>query len=266
MVSQPIAVGFGPPPASPDGRSRVARSVGHTVRLANDRRVQTLVPLAIAAGGILAYALLPSLRSDVQDGWSTVRSGNQQEIGEYLRTLGVWGPVISLALMVGQAILAPIPGALVIFANGIAFGTFWGTVLSVVGQTLAAIVCFGISRTIGRGPVEGLVGKFGLESLDRSFGRWGPYSILVLRLVPGAAFDGVSYGAGLLDMKFRTFVIATVVGIIPQSLFYTWMIRNYPDVMWMITFVALGGFVVFAVGGTAYGLLRRRRNARPTGR
>lgn len=167
--------------------------------------------------------------------------------------------------MVGQAILAPIPGSLVVFANGIAFGTFWGTVLSVVGQSLAAIVCFGIARTIGRGPVEALVGRFGLESLDRSFGRWGPYSILLLRLVPGAAFDGVSYGAGLLNIRFRTFVIATIVGIIPQSLFYTWMIRNYPDVMWTITIVAMGGFVAFAIGGTMFGLLRRRRNDRFAG-
>ncbi len=216
----------------------------------------------MVAIGVLAYALVPLFRADVQDGWSILVSGNQQEIGDYLRSFGVWGPVISLGLMIGQAIVAPIPGSLVVFANGIAFGTFWGTVLSVAGQTLAAIVCFGIARTVGRGPVEALVGRFGLQSLDRSFGRWGAYSILLLRLVPGVAFDGVSYGAGLLDIRFRTFVLATIVGIIPYSLFYTWMIRNYPGVMWTITIVSVAVFAAVAVGGTAFGLLRRHRSAR----
>ncbi len=262
MTSQPNNTLLRHPHGTTEGQPRRNRLLDRTARFLSVRRVQAIAPLVILAAGLLAYALVPPLRAEVQHGWSILSSGDQQEFGDYLRSFGVWGPVISLGLMIGQAILAPIPGSLVVFANGIALGTFWGTVLSVIGQTLAAIVCFGIARSIGRGPVEALVGRFGLNSLDWSFGRWGAYSILLLRLVPGVAFDGVSYGAGLLNIRFRTFVLVTIVGIIPQSLFYTWMIRNYPDVMWTITIVSLTVFAAVAVGGMAFGLLRRHRNAR----
>lgn len=262
MMSQPNNHLLLHPNGTAIDRRHHARWIDRTVRFASDRRVQAWASIMIAAASMLAYALIPQLQAEIQHGWSVLSSGDQQEIGDYLRSFGIWGPVISLGLMIGQAIVAPIPGSLVVFANGIAFGTFWGTVLSVVGQTLAAIVCFGIARIVGRGPVEALVGRFGLQSLDRGFGRWGAYSILLLRLVPGAAFDGVSYGAGLLDIRFRTFVLATIVGIIPQSLFYTWMIRHYPGVMWTITIVSLALFVAVAVGGTVLGLVRRRRNTR----
>ncbi len=223
------------------------------------RRSQLILLIGVVIGTALAFALISPVQAEVRHAWDILRTGDQHRIGDYLRAFGAWGPVISLAMMVGQAIIAPIPGAIIVFANGIAFGTFWGTVLSVVGQTLAAMVCFWIARLLGRGPVEAMVGRFGLDSLDRWFGRWGAFSIVLLRLVPGVAFDGVSYGAGLLRIRFRTFVVATVIGVLPQSLFYTWMIQRYPGLAVGITVVALTIFTGTALVGIVAGLRRRRQ-------
>ncbi len=244
-------------------RSTLATRRGESVRrvasVLLSRRSQLIMLIVAVLGSALAFALVPPVQGEVRHALDVVRTGDQQAIGDYLRSFGAWGPVISLALMVAQAIVAPIPGALVVFANGIAFGTFWGTVLSVVGQTLAAMVCFWIARLLGRGPVEAMVGRFGLDSLDRWFGRWGALSIVLLRLVPGVAFDGVSYGAGLLRIGFRTFVVATVIGVLPQSLFYTWMIQRYPGLAVGITVVAITIFSGTALVGIVTGLVRRRR-------
>ncbi len=222
------------------------------------RRGQVVVLAATTVTIGLAWLSLPGLRAEVTTGFDVLTTGDQDAIGAYLRSFGLWGPVISLVLMIAQAIIAPIPGALVVFANGIAFGTFQGTVLSVVGQTLAAALCFGIARTVGRGPVEKMVGRFGLETLDRGVGRWGPLAIVALRLVPGVAFDAISYGAGLLRMRFRVFLLATVAGIIPQTLFYTWMVRHYPELTWTFVAVAMIAFAVVALAGAAVSLRRRR--------
>ena len=227
------------------------------------RRSQiVLIVLTVVAVG-LAWLVVPTVHDGTSHALAVLRTGDETRIGDYLRSFGVWGPVISLAMMVAQAIVAPIPGALVVFANGIAFGTFWGTALSVVGQTLAAMVCFWIARVLGRGPVEAMVGRFGLESLDRWVGRWGALGIIVLRLVPGVAFDGVSYGAGLLRIRFQTFVLATVVGVLPQSLFYTWMIQRYPGAVIILTIVAVAIFAGTALVGIIGGLVRRRRGNQP---
>ena len=229
------------------------------------RRSQIILMVVTVAAVGLAWLIIPAVHAEARHALGILRTGDQQQIGDYLRSFGVWGPVISLLMMVGQAIIAPIPGALVVFANGLAFGTFQGTLLSVVGQTLAAMVCFWIARVLGRGPVEAMVGRFGLDSLDRWFGRWGALSIVLLRLVPGVAFDGVSYGAGLLRIRFRTFVIATVIGVLPQSLFYTWMIQRYPGAVIVLTAVAVTIFAGTAVVGNVGGLVRRRRAGQPAG-
>lgn len=223
------------------------------------RRAQAAIVAGAVALAALAWLLLPGLRAGVGHGMDVLTSGDQEAIGAWMRSFGAWGPAISLVLMVAQAIVAPIPGALVVFANGIAFGTFWGTVLSVAGQTLAAVICFGIARAVGRGPVEAMVGRFGLEALDRGVGRWGPVAIVLLRLVPGVAFDAVSYGAGLMRMRFRTFLLATVAGIVPQTLFYTWMVRHYPELTWAFVAVAMVTFVAIAAGGAIASFVRSRR-------
>lgn len=238
------------------------RRARRIVAVMMSRQAQLIALATVVILTVAMYAIDPAMRHGVGHAFTVLRSGDQHEIGAYLRSWGVWGPVISLAIMVAQAIIAPIPGALVVFANGIAFGTFWGTVISVAGQTLAAIVCFWIARLLGRGPVEKIVGRFGLESLDRWVGRWGVVGIIALRMVPGMAFDGVSYGAGLLNMRLRTFALATMIGITPQSLFYIWMIEHYPKLTWIFTAVAFGILTVVAVAGIIAGLVQRRRAPR----
>ena len=91
-------------------------------------------------------------------------------VRDYILSFGAWAPVVSGLLMILQALAAPLPAFLITFANGLAFGVLWGGLLSLVSASAAA-VAFGISRALGRGPVEALVGKAGLESADRWFER-----------------------------------------------------------------------------------------------
>src|SRR3989337_746705 len=157
--------------------------------------------------------------------------------------------------MVLQALVAPVPSFLITFANGLAFGVFWGCMLSLFGHALAAAVCFGISRALGRGPVEVLVGNAGLESADRWFARWWMYAVFAARLVPGVAFDVISYAAGLTRMRFRSFLAATALGIFPQTLLYSFLGYRAPE--YVALFLVTSGLVIAAV--VAVAVLRRRR-------
>lgn len=92
--------------------------------------------------------------------------------------------------MVLQAVATLLPAFLITFANGLAFGAFWGGLLSVFGASVAAAVSFGLVRSLGRGPVEALVGGTSQESADHWFDRYGAYAVLVGRLIPVLSFDG----------------------------------------------------------------------------
>jgi uncharacterized membrane protein YdjX (TVP38/TMEM64 family) len=104
-----------------------------------------------------------------------------------------------------------------------------------------------------------LVGKAGLESADRWFARWGMYAVFAGRLVPGISFDVISYAAGLTKMRFRSFIFATTLGVMPQTFLYSFLGRQAPEYVGLF-FVTTGIVIVGFVGYVVY---RRRKRSRP---
>src|ERR671918_962212 len=149
----------------------VARPAGPSVRAVRWLRVLLLAAVTAVFG--LLYLLSAEFRSETNRALGILGRGDIAGLRDYILSFGLWAPVASCFLMVLQALVAPVPSFLITFANGLAFGVFWGWMLSLFGHVLAAAVCFGISRSLGRVPVEVLVGKTGLESADRWFARWG---------------------------------------------------------------------------------------------
>jgi uncharacterized membrane protein YdjX (TVP38/TMEM64 family) len=215
-----------------------------------------LLAAAATVFGLL-YLLLEGFRTETNRALSILGRGDIAGLKDYILSFGVWAPVASCFLMVLQALAAPVPSFLITFANGLAFGVFWGWMLSLFGHVLAAAVCFGISRALGRGPVEVLVGKAGLESADRWFARWGMYAVFAGRLVPGVAFDAISYAAGLTRMGFRNFMVATALGIFPQTFLYSYLGRQAPQYVGL--FLVTSGLVILGVAAVAVVRYRRER-------
>jgi uncharacterized membrane protein YdjX (TVP38/TMEM64 family) len=206
----------------------------------------------------LLYLLSGGFRSEVNQALGLLGRGDIAGLRDYILSFGLWAPLASCFLMILQALVAPVPSFLITFANGLAFGVFWGWMLSLFGHVLAAAVCFWISRSLGRVPVEVLVGKTGLQSADRWFARWGMYAIFVGRLIPGVAFDVISYAAGLTRMRFRNFLIATALGIFPQTFLYSYLGRQAPE--YVALFLVSSGLVV--AGVVAVAIIRYRRERR----
>jgi uncharacterized membrane protein YdjX (TVP38/TMEM64 family) len=213
--------------------------------------------LAAATLFALLYLLSEGFRSEVNQALSLLGRGDIAGLRDYILSFGLWAPVASCFLMILQALVAPVPSFLITFANGLAFGVFWGWMLSLFGHVLAAAVCFGISRSLGRVPVEVLVGKTGLQSADRWFAEWGIYAVFAGRLIPGVAFDLISYAAGLTRMRFRNFLAATALGIFPQTFLYSYLGRQAPQYVGL--FLVTSGLVVAGVAAVAVVRYRRER-------
>lgn len=220
-----------------------------------------LLAAAATVFGLL-YLLLEGFRTETNRALGILGRGDIAGLKGYILSFGVWAPVASCFLMVLQALVAPVPSFLITFANGLAFGVFWGWMLSLFGHVLAAAVCFGISRALGRGVVEVLVGNTGLESADRWFARWGLYAVFAARLVPGVAFDAISYAAGLTRMRFRSFMAATTLGIFPQTFLYSYLGRQAPQYVGL--FLVTSGLVILGVAAVA--VVRYRRGRRESRR
>jgi uncharacterized membrane protein YdjX (TVP38/TMEM64 family) len=124
--------------------------------------------------------------------------------------------------MILQAIIAPIPGNVIVVANGLVFGPIWGGLLSWTTNLIAASLCFGLSKTFGKPFAARVVGQ-SLENAERFFRKYGMHAVFVVRIMPFVPFDGVSYAAGVVGVPYSRFLLATAIGIIPSTLVYSYI-------------------------------------------
>ncbi len=227
-----------------------------------DTRTVVWLRLALTLGLVvvlaLAYLLSAAFRSEVNRAAEILGRGDVAGLRDYILSFGVWAPVVSALLMILQTLAAPLPGFLLAFANGLAFGAFWGGMLSFVSAALAATISFWLARALGRPPVEALVGTAGLEQADRWFARWGTYTVLIARLVPIISFDIISYAAGLTPMRFRNFLGATLLGMAPATFLYAYLGEQAPQYVWVL----LVAFGVVIVGAAILAVVRRWKRSR----
>ena len=145
----------------------------------------------------------------------------QEGIGRAIGELrgSVWAPLLFISLYAGATAMA-IPGTILTLAGGAFFGFFWGTVFNTIAANIGASMAFFVARFLGREGVERLGGRR-LEKLDEATRAHGFQGLFLLRLVPLVPFNALNFGSGLTALRWRTYALATVIGIFPGTVVYT---------------------------------------------
>ncbi|HEY6417800.1 MAG TPA: TVP38/TMEM64 family protein [Candidatus Binataceae bacterium] len=158
---------------------------------------------------------------------------------------GAWGPAIYMLLYaVGPSFL--VPGAVMTIAGGLAFGTLWGSVYSLIGADAGALIAFGAGRFLGKSFVERTVGKR-FHSMLRAIARNGFQIIFYLRMVPVIPYNALNLLAGASPISFRDYFWASMIGMVPGTIVFAFL----GDALWHPLspkfFLALG-LIMFTVG------------------
>lgn len=172
---------------------------------------------------LLIYLFIPPVNAGINRAVRVLTSEGIDGIAEYIRSFGVYAVIVSFLLMVLQSIISPIPAFFITLANSAIFGWVNGAILSWSSAMTGAVLCFFISRVLGRDVAEKFTGKGMLETVDKFFEDYGKYAILIARLLPFMSFDLVSYAAGLTGMSFLSFFVATGVGQLPATIVYSYV-------------------------------------------
>lgn len=129
-------------------------------------------------------------------------------------------PAVFFGLFVA-GILFFVPGSTFTIAAGLSYGVWVGLLVSVAASAIAAAIHFSLARYLFGDPVRRrLRGQTRLEALDRALTREGWKIVGLTRasaLIPGAV-QSCLYA--LTSVPFRSHLLATVVGLIPPTLFY----------------------------------------------
>ncbi len=134
------------------------------------------------------------------------------QIRTYVLSFGWWAPVIYM-LVYAQP-LVPLPVTVMSMAGGLAFGMIGGVATGLVAATIRGCGQFLIARTFGREAVETMLkGRF--ATWDQWVGRHAFRTVFLARIVPNVPYDLQNMSLGLSRVAFRTFTVATFLGLIP---------------------------------------------------
>ena len=127
--------------------------------------------------------------------------------------------LLFMAIYILQTALS-LPGAAILsLAAGAIFGAIMGTVYANLAATIGATLAFLATRFLLHDLVQR---KFGdrLKKLNHELETRGLNYLLFLRLVPIFPFFLINLAAGLTRLPLRTFIIGTMIGIIPGGFVY----------------------------------------------
>jgi len=176
------------------------------------RSRQIKVVLSVVALAILATAL-----------WVLPVKQYLIMVLEWTENLGSAGPVFVAAFYIVACVFL-LPGSIITLGAGFLFGVWIGTVTVWIGANLGAVAAFLVGRTIARSWVERKIAqnpKF--AAIDEAVGREGFKIILLLRLSPVFPFNLLNYGLGLTKVSLSSYVLASMIGMIPGALMYVYI-------------------------------------------
>lgn len=163
---------------------------------------------------VLVLLLDPSFRSVFGH---VFRLKTIDDVRGYVRSLGAWGPVVLIVLMILHSVTF-IPSEVITISDVIIFGPVWGVVYSWIGAMLGAYLAFFLAKAFGRPIVNRFVAQRLLARFDTFFERDGLKGIFILRLIPLVSFNALNYASGLTRMTFWDFTWTTGLGILPSGI------------------------------------------------
>lgn len=176
----------------------------------NKRNAIKLAVLILLAGGMAALYFSPFR--------AYLTKAHIKDLITWLR--GLWyGPIVLIALYAVGCVFA-LPASVFVIAAGVIWGWKLGAVYAIIGGFLGAIAAYYVGGFLG----EGLLDKFGSvgRSVRKQVESSGFLSMLIVRLIPGPPFAVWNYAAGVAKMRFRDYALATLIGIIPSHIVFTY--------------------------------------------
>ncbi|MGB6409095.1 MAG: TVP38/TMEM64 family protein [Planococcus donghaensis] len=181
------------------------------------------------------------------------------DLRNWILSFGIWSPVLYILIYTVRPLIF-FPASVLSIAGGLAFGAWFGTLYTIIGATLGAMLSFYVAKTLGKSFVRkswtGNVGKIQSQMEQNGF-----FYVLLFRFIPVINFDLISYVAAFAKVRFSSFALATFIGIIPGTFAYNFLGSSFVSGNPKIIILAVVVFVILTVVPIA---LRNRWNKKQT--
>jgi uncharacterized membrane protein YdjX (TVP38/TMEM64 family) len=160
-------------------------------------------------------------------------------LAEHLGQLVAWvdahQQVAWVTFVIGYVVAAVLamPASLLTLAAGLLFGLRLGVVLVFIGSIAGAAAAFLAGRFIARDWVARRIARSPrYRALDLATRSKGFLIVLLARLSPLIPFNLLNYGLSVTAIRFRHYLLATILGMPPVIVLYVYLgtlARNFTD-------------------------------------
>ena len=176
----------------------------------NRYAVLLVVLSAIGLGILIRYGAPKDVLTQM------VGAGN--ELHRRVVGCGAAAAILFVAAYVGLMTTLWVPAWPCTIAGSFLFGLWKGMIYALTGATLGATAVFLLGRA-GLGGLNRRSAPF-VQRLEAGFRDNAFYYLIALRAFPFVPFAVVNLAAALLGLQLRTFMLATIIGILPSTFIY----------------------------------------------
>ena len=210
-------------------------------------RIGTIIKVAV---GLLLLGLYFYLQQQY-------REISPERIRDVIVSFGMYAPIALIVFSLIRPFIA-FPITVIYLANGLAFGVFWGGLLSVASACISAMTAHTLAGKIG---IHFFPAKWQkkIVSTTEKIEEHGLRNMIYIRFIPMISFDLVSYAGGLAHVNRLPFFTGTLIGITPRVFAYAYVGANMISMDGPAFWIALGILLfIFIVPFGVYQLIQRR--------
>jgi len=168
---------------------------------------------------------------------------------DFIKSFGELSWLIYLLTIILEVIIAPISSIILNIAGSVIFGSFIASMLTIIATFVGNTIAFFIAKNYGHAYLENLISKEKQEIFHSYSNKYGPFFLFILRLNPITSTDLFSYLAGIIGMKFKNFIISTMLGVIPMILFLSYfgevILKDNPFLKLLFIIITMIYIIIF---------------------
>ncbi|WP_179346463.1 TVP38/TMEM64 family protein [Winogradskyella ursingii] len=205
------------------------------------------ISIFIIAGIFASYYLIPNVQQFLDNAWDVLSSDDEQKIKNWVDGFGWFGPVVLVLAMIAQMFLLIIPTVLLMVVSILAYGPIWGSLIIIAAVYAASSVGYMIGQYFGQTFVLKLIGKKTENRIERFIKNYGFWAVVVTRLNPFLSNDAISFVGGILKMGYWRFIGATLIGILPLTIFIAFAGESTENLKTGLLYGSLVSLLIFGI-------------------
>lgn len=160
-----------------------------------------------------------------------------------ISSFGQLSPLVVFSLILLSTIIPPLPLPipLIEITAGLIFGLWSGFLLIWISQIISSLLAFFLARFFRRHLFKNILLNHIWDFYRQYLESKGAMAVFVIRISMAAPFNIISYLAGLTHMRISQFLMATILGTIPEAILFAAIgvqLKNIHVRLWYL-FIAL---------------------------